>query len=288
MKTVSSIALLRSELAKARAGGLTVGFVPTMGFLHEGHLSLVEAARKECDVVVMSIFVNPLQFGPGEDFERYPNDLERDQDLAVGAGVDLLFHPETTEMYPQGEIQTRVEVGRIGEVAEGRYRPGHFSGVATVCTKLFSIVGANRAYFGKKDAQQLAVIQQIVSDLDLGLEIVACETRRESDGLAMSSRNRYLSAQQREAAPALYRGLQAAERLVMKGEGRSDVLEGAVAEVVTSSPILELQYVVVVDSYTFERVPEVRGPVTIAAAVFAGETRLIDNTAMDVGTGQPA
>lgn len=288
MKTLTTIALLRSELAKARSNGESVGFVPTMGFLHEGHLSLVEAARKECDLVVMSIFVNPLQFGPGEDFERYPKDLQRDQDLALNAGVDLLFHPGPSEMYPKGVTQTKVEVGRIAEVTEGRYRPGHFAGVATVCTKLFSIVGADCAYFGKKDAQQLAVIRQIVSDLDLGVRIMACETLREPDGLAMSSRNKYLTSEQRKEASAIYRGLQTAVRLARKGEARSDQLESAVAEVVTSSPGLELQYVEVVDPDTFERVPEVRGPAIIAAAVFAGETRLIDNIAIDVGTGQPA
>lgn len=285
MKSLATVPSLRSEIALARSNGASVGFVPTMGFLHEGHLSLAEAARKECDLVVMSIFVNPLQFGPGEDFDRYPKDLQRDHDLALEAGVDLLFHPETKEMYPRGEIQTRVEVGTIGEVAEGRYRPGHFAGVATVCTKLFFIVGADIAYFGRKDAQQLAVIRQIVSDLDLPIRIVACETLREPDGLAMSSRNKYLSPKQREQAPALYRGLQAAERLARNGEVRSDSLESAVTQVVTGSPGLELQYVEVVDPDTFERMPEVRGPAIIAAAVFAGQTRLIDNIAIDVGTG---
>lgn len=288
MKTVSSVASVRSEVARARKAGALVGFVPTMGFLHQGHLSLVEAARDECDLIVMSIFVNPLQFGPGEDFDRYPKDLPRDQGLARQAGVDLLFQPESSEIYPNGRIETTVSVGRIGEVAEGRYRPGHFSGVATVCTKLFSIVGADRAYFGRKDAQQLAVIRQVVQDLDLPVTIVPCDTVREADGLALSSRNKYLSAEERLAAAAIYQGLIEAKRMAEQGEGLSDHLEAAVKQAIASASVLELQYVEVVDPNSFERVPEVRGSATIVVAAFAGRTRLIDNIAIDVGTGTPA
>ncbi|MGH9196355.1 MAG: pantoate--beta-alanine ligase, partial [Acidimicrobiia bacterium] len=198
---------LRKEIAQDRAAGRTIGFVPTMGALHDGHLSLVRRARSENDRVVASIFVNPLQFGPKDDFKKYPRDLRGDSALAESAGADYLFAPEVDEMYPRGQIQTAIEVGEIGDVLEGHFRPGHFGGVATVCVKLFNIVSPDRAYFGCKDAQQLAVVRQVVRELDLPLEIVPCATVREADGVAMSSRNRYLSDEERKAASAIPRGL---------------------------------------------------------------------------------
>lgn len=280
MLKVERVPELRSSLTAARRDGKRIGFVPTMGFLHEGHLDLMRRARSESDLVVISIFVNPLQFGPQEDFSKYPRDMARDSELAASVGVDMLFAPDVDELYPSGDIATRVTVGEIAEVGEGRYRPGHFEGVATVCTKLFGIVGPSTAYFGQKDAQQLAVIRQIVRDLDIEASIVGCPTVREADGLAMSSRNKYLSAHQRAAAPVLYRGLEAAEALFSSGETSPDALEQEVARVVATEPLVELQYVEVADGSTFARVEKVLTPAVIQLAAFLGKTRLIDNVSL--------
>jgi pantoate--beta-alanine ligase len=281
MKVVRTKNELRRALDEERRRGRSIGFVPTMGAFHEGHLELMRRARRECDRVVVSIFVNPLQFGPAEDLERYPRDLDRDAELAAGVGVDWLFAPGMEEMYPGGSIATRLEVGRIGEVGEGRWRPGFFSGVATVCMKLFNIVGACRAYFGQKDAQQLAVIRQVVADLDVPLEVVACPTVREADGLAASSRNAYLDAGARRAASALPRALLAAREAAASGERSASGLRAVVEESLEEEPGMRLQYVEVFDAGTFEPVSEVRGPAVLAVAAFAGGTRLIDN----VGVG---
>jgi pantoate--beta-alanine ligase len=268
---------VRAAVAEARRHGTTLGFVPTMGFLHEGHLELVRRARRENDAVAVSIFVNPLQFGPREDLAAYPRDLEADRALLEEAGAAILFAPAVGEMYTAGAIETRVDVGRIGEVGEGRFRPGHFNGVATVCLKLFAIVGADRAYFGQKDAQQLAVIRRIVQDLDLPVEIVGCPTVREPDGLAMSSRNHYLDPIARRAAAVLPRALFAAASAARAGTRSAAALTAIVEGIVDAEPGVALQYVEVVDQGTFEPVDEVRGPAVLALAAFVGEARLMDN-----------
>lgn len=273
---------VRLAVARDRRAGRTVGFVPTMGALHDGHLSLVWRAQVENERTLVSIFVNPLQFGPAEDFRRYPRDLERDLKLAEGAGADYVFAPPVEEMYPAGEPATRVEVGRIGEVAEGRFRPGHFSGVATVCVKLFSIAGADRVYFGRKDAQQLAVIRRVVRDLDIPLEVVACPTVREPDGLAMSSRNAYLDPEAREAAVALSRGLFSARELAAAGIAEAAALRSRVEEVVASEPGVRLQYADVFDPDAFEPLESVEGGAVIALAAVVGGTRLIDNVEVTI------
>ncbi|MGH2733330.1 MAG: pantoate--beta-alanine ligase [Actinomycetota bacterium] len=285
MKIVRTKGELRRALGEERRQGRSIGFVPTMGSFHEGHLELMRRARRCCDCVVVSIFVNPFQFGPSEDFEGYPRDLDRDGELAAGIGVDWLFAPSVEEMYPGGTMAMRLEVGRIGEVGEGRWRPGFFSGVATVCLKLFHLVGADRAYFGQKDAQQLAVIRQVVAELDLPLEVVACPTVREADGLAASSRNVHLDAGARRAATALPHALLAAREAAAAGERSAEGLAAAVQESLGKEPGMRLQYVEVFDPETFEPVSEIRGPAVLAAAAFAGGVRLIDNVEVGVGAG---
>ncbi|HLJ06930.1 MAG TPA: pantoate--beta-alanine ligase, partial [Acidimicrobiia bacterium] len=292
MKTLTTRQELAAALAAERRGLVpgappasrrSIGFVPTMGALHQGHVSLIEAARAADDVVVVSIFVNPLQFGPTEDFDRYPRDLATDARVAADAGADYLFAPSVAEMYPAGATATRVEVGPIGEGGEGRYRPGFFAGVATVCVKLFSIVGPDRAYFGQKDAQQLAVIRQVVADLNLPLQIVACPTVRETDGLAVSSRNAYLDPEGRRAAPALARALRAAQHAAAAGEDDAAALTGIVAEALAAEPAVRLQYATVFDPETFAELPAVgECGAVLAAAAHVGSTRLIDNVALVV------
>jgi pantoate--beta-alanine ligase len=234
-------------------------------------------ARAENDVVVASIFVNPLQFAPTDDLARYPRDLEGDAALAAGAGVDHLFAPDPAEMYPQGSIATRVDVGPIGDIGEGAWRPGFFAGVATVCCKLFDIVASDRAYFGQKDAQQLAVIRQVVADLDLPVDIVGCPTVREPDGLALSSRNTYLDAAARRAAPALAAALVAARDAAAGGEESADELRWIVETCVEAEPGIRLQYVDLFDPVTFATRERVDGRGILAAAAYVGDTRLIDN-----------
>ncbi len=274
MKVFDNIPDLRRELAGARRTGREIAFVPTMGALHEGHLQLMRTARKSGGHVVVSIFVNPLQFGPLEDFENYPRDLEADRAMASGEGVDVLFAPSVDEMYPGGQVQTRVEPGRLGGILEGEHRPGHFAGVATVCAKLFNIVGPDRVFMGRKDAQQVAVLQQMVRDLNLPLEIVACPTVREDGGLAMSSRNRRLSPEDSREAAALYAALQAAAT-----SGKSSAA-GVVAEarrVLDQHPAVRVQYLEVVHPQTFEPVDTVSPEALIVVAANVGSVRLIDN-----------
>lgn len=282
MKVVRSAVDVRHAVAAVRASG-RVGFVPTMGALHEGHLSLIRHARSACEVIVLSIFVNPLQFGPNEDLERYPRPEERDLELAEGEGVDIAFLPSVEEMYPAGAATT-VAVGELGAILEGAHRPGHFDGVATVVAKLFNIVDPDVAFFGQKDAQQVAVLKRMVADLDLGIDIVVGETVREPDGLAMSSRNVYLSADERERALSLNRALQAGAETLQAGESPEDaerrmraVLEQAGAEI---------DYAVVVDPDTFGPPDGTDTLLLVAARV--GGTRLIDNLLLqmpDRGTG---
>lgn len=273
MRVAQTIAETR-QLRQALAA--TVGFVPTMGYLHEGHLALVQGARAENTSVVASIFVNPTQFGPTEDFASYPRDMARDLSLLDKEGVDLVFAPTAEEMYPVG-FQTWVEIERLARPLEGAFRPGHFRGVATVVAKLFNIVQAHRAYFGQKDAQQAVVIQRMVADLSWDLEIRVVPTVREADGLALSSRNSYLSPAERQAATVLYRALREAYRRWAEGERRADNLRSAMVGIIAAEPLAHLDYASVSDLATLEELDEVPGPALLAVAVKIGRTRLIDN-----------
>lgn len=254
----------------------TWGFVPTMGYLHEGHLSLIRRARAENDHVAVSIFVNPTQFGPHEDYNRYPRDLERDLRLLEPLQVDLVFVPSVEEMYLPG-FQTWVIVEELSRPLEGASRPGHFRGVATVVAKLFNIVQPDRAYFGQKDAQQAVVIRRMVRDLNFPVEIVVCPTVREPDGLALSSRNTYLNPQERQAATVLFRALQAAKARYEAGERDGERLREAMREVLRGEPLARVDYVSVADPETLEELSRVEGSALLSLAVYIGNTRLIDN-----------
>jgi pantoate--beta-alanine ligase len=268
-----------------RAAGETLGFVPTMGALHEGHLSLMRAARGRCDRVAVSIFVNPAQFGPAEDLSRYPRPLEEDTAILEQEGVDLLFLPDASEVYPEG-FSTWIDVRGVSEGLCGEHRPGHFRGVATVCCVLLSILRPHIAVFGQKDAQQLAVIRRMVQDLRLNMEIVGAPTIRETDGLALSSRNRYLSGPERAEAAAIYRGLRrAAELASALGAVSAGDLEAAFLEEISRSRLLRVQYVELVDPVSIAALPVLDRRGLLATAVFAGETRLIDNVLLEPGAG---
>ncbi len=271
---------MQQRSLELRAQGKTIGFVPTMGYFHEGHLSLMRRARQECDVVVISIYVNPLQFGPREDFNRYPRDLPRDLKMAEEVGVDIAFVPKDEDMYPDG-FQTFVEVTELTKGLEGFYRPGHFRGVTTVVAKLFNIVLPHKAYFGEKDFQQLRVVQRMVQDLNFPLEIVPCPTVREPDGLAMSSRNTYLSPRERQAATVLQRALKAADNLFRQGERNVALLKAKVWEVLGTEPIVRPQYVEIVDAETLAPVFFIEGPAVILLAAFVGNARLIDEWVLE-------
>jgi pantoate--beta-alanine ligase len=257
-----------------------LGFVPTMGYLHEGHISLARRAREECRSVAASVFVNPTQFGPSEDLSNYPRDLERDLQMLETVGVDLVWTPTPEIMYPPG-FQTWVEVQEVTKPLEGAQRPGHFRGVTTVVTKLFNAVGPDKAYFGQKDAQQAAVIRRLTADLNFPIEIVVCPTVREPDGLAMSSRNVYLDRQQRAAATVLYRALSAAKEAYGKGERDAGRLREIVKGVVAAEPLAQLQYVSCADYATLEELEHVSGKALLSMAVFFGKTRLIDNSVLE-------
>jgi len=255
----------------------SVGLVPTMGYLHEGHLSLVRRARPENEHVVATIFVNPTQFGPQEDYQRYPRDPERDLRLLEQEGTDVVFMPSVEEMYPPG-FDVWVEVGEsLTGRLEGAARPGHFRGVTTVVAKLFNIVQAHRAYFGQKDAQQLAVIRKMAVDLNMGVEVVAVPTVREPDGLAMSSRNSYLSPEERRAATVLWRSLCRAQELFDGGERRAEAIRGEMRAVLASEPLARVDYVSVADAETLAELETIEGPALVSLAVRIGGTRLIDN-----------
>ncbi|MEW6285768.1 MAG: pantoate--beta-alanine ligase [Chloroflexota bacterium] len=276
MRRVVTLEELRS--ARLSLDG-TVGFVPTMGYLHEGHLSLIRRAKEECEAVVVSIFVNPTQFGPNEDLAKYPRDLERDLRLIEPLGVDLVWTPTAEVMYPPG-YQTWVEVEAVTRPLEGAMRPGHFRGVTTVVAKLFNAVQPHKAYFGQKDAQQAAVIRRMTLDLNFPIEIVVCPTVREADGLAMSSRNVYLNPEQRKAATVLFRSLNAAKALYEAGERNAETLRGKMREVLAAEPLAEVQYVSCADYDTLEELTEIRGKALLSMAVFIGKTRLIDNVVL--------
>jgi pantoate--beta-alanine ligase len=268
--------LMRAAVTTARQADQTVGFVPTMGALHEGHLSLVDAAAGGCDRVAVSIFVNPTQFGPGEDFARYPRDLNRDLDLLRSRGCDWVFVPEAAEMYPPG-FDTTVDVGAVANPWEGAARPGHFHGVATVVLKLFQLVPANRAYFGRKDYQQTLVVERMVQDLHVPVEIRVCPIVRDADGLALSSRNRYLNADQRRRALALWQSLQLAEAAHAAGETDTAKIRQQMLAHISSVGGVEVEYIAIMRDGTVEETPLIAGPTIVAIAARVGATRLIDN-----------
>ena len=275
LEIVETIAGLRARVAARRSAGL-VGLVPTMGALHEGHASLIRQARAECSSVVVSIFVNPIQFDRPEDLERYPRSLDVDAALCASLGVDLVFAPTVAEMYPVS-LECRVEVGRLADHLCGRFRSGHFSGVATVVLKLFEIVQQDRAYFGEKDAQQLAVVRRLVSDFNVATTIVGVPTVRESDGLALSSRNQRLDPDERQLAPALYHALQRVKSAIAAGVSNVSELKQLATSQIPPDPRLRLEYLEIVDPVDFQPVDAVTGPVVAAGALWVGTTRLIDN-----------
>jgi pantoate--beta-alanine ligase len=281
VRTLGTVPELRSVLDRERATDRTVGLVPTMGYLHEGHLSLMRQARAETDVVVASIFVNPLQFGAGEDLDAYPRDLERDARLADAAGVDVLFVPGTDEMYPV-PVLTTVSVAQVSEPLEGAARPHHFAGVATVVAKLFAIVGPCRAYLGEKDFQQLAVVRRMAADLSFPVAVVGCPTVREPDGLALSSRNGYLTPEEREAAPVVYLALRAGVASILAGERDPAAVRTLMAGIIEAEPLAKLDYAEVVDADSFRTPTPLAGNLRLLAAVRFGRARLIDNVGVTV------
>ncbi len=282
MKIVTKIWEIRQEIQKATNKNNTVGFVPTMGYLHEGHLSLMRAAKAQNEIAVASIFVNPTQFAPNEDLEKYPRDLERDASLAQKAGVDLLFVPAVEEIYPNG-FNTYIEVcGDITSKLCGKSRPGHFKGVTTVVSKLFNIVLPDKAYFGQKDAQQVAVIEQMLRDLNYDIETVVCPIVRESDGLALSSRNVYLSEQERKDALILSQSLLEAEKMIQSGNQYVHQIKDFIWENIRSAKSATIDYIEIVNTKTLEDIDTIKGDVLIAIAVKIGKTRLIDNLKMEV------
>jgi pantoate--beta-alanine ligase len=277
----ATIAEVRAAVAAARRAGNTVGLVPTMGALHQGHLSLIRAARAETGFVVVSIFVNPTQFGPHEDLTRYPRPLEKDLELCGREGADLAYVPTVETVYPP-DFRTFVEVTGLQDVLEGASRPGHFRGVATVVLKLFLTVGPDRAYFGQKDAQQVCIMRRMIDDLDVPVELRVCPTVRDADGLALSSRNQYLEASQRRQAVVLSQALERARRLADGGERNAAILQTAMREVIAQAPDAVVDYVAVVDAGTLAPLERLRGDVLIALAVRFGTTRLIDNISLRV------
>ncbi len=267
---------VRKQVNDWKREGLTIGFVPTMGYLHEGHRSLMEAANKECDKVVVSIFVNPMQFGPKEDLASYPRDLDKDSKLCEEVGVDLIFHPEPEEMY-DNNFCSYVDMNGLTTELCGKSRPTHFRGVQTVVLKLFNIIKADKAYFGQKDAQQLAVIKRMVIDLNVDIEIVGCPIIREEDGLAKSSRNTYLSEEERKAATILNKSLIAGKELILNGETDVNVVKEKILSIINSESLAEIDYVDIVDFNNILPIEKIGSSVLVAIAVFVGKTRLIDN-----------
>ena len=282
MQVFDTVSGLRTFLAAHRAASKRIGLVPTMGYLHAGHLSLVQAAQHECDIVVMSIFVNPTQFGPQEDFATYPRDMAGDLHQARAAGVDAVFAPTVAEMYPPGFL-TEVSVHELTTPLCGAARPGHFNGVTTVVAKLLNIVGPDRAYFGQKDYQQVTVIRKMVTDLHMPLEVITCPTVRESDGLALSSRNAYLNPAERQAALILWRALCLAEQHLAQGERQGACLAAMLRDCIAQEPLARIDYVAVADPDTLREVERLSGTVLVALAVYIGKTRLIDNALYSVG-----
>ncbi|MDF2893172.1 MAG: pantoate--beta-alanine ligase [Clostridia bacterium] len=281
MIIIKTIKELKNIIRSNKKQGHSIGFVPTMGFLHEGHLSLIRAAKKENDLVVVSIFVNPTQFGVGEDFEAYPRDLDNDAKVSEAAGADVIFNPSINEMYPE-KYQTYVEVLEITNKLCGLSRPTHFKGVTTVVNKLFNIVEPDRAYFGQKDAQQVAVLQKMVLDLNMNIDIIPCPIVREADGLAMSSRNTYLSPEQRNAALILSKSLFTAKDMINKGGREAAEIKETIIKMINSEPLAAIDYVEIVDALSLNDIPTLKGSILIALAVKIGKTRLIDNIRAEV------
>ncbi len=276
MKVVKTIQEVRDAVKEWKAQGLSVGFVPTMGYLHEGHESLINKAVEGNDRVVVSIFVNPMQFGPTEDLDKYPRDLERDSKLCERAGANLIFHPEKEEMYFD-DFSSYVDINGLSDELCGKSRPVHFRGVCTVVTKLFNIVSPDRAYFGEKDAQQLAIIRRFVRDLNIDVEIIGCPIIREEDGLAKSSRNTYLSKEERQAALILSQSLNLAKDAINSGERDSKAVIDLISKNIKKEPLAKIDYVEVVDSLSMAAVEKIEKSVLVAIAVYIGKTRLIDN-----------
>jgi len=277
MEIVRRVHSMKEVVAKARSRGLKIGLVPTMGFLHEGHLSLIRGINEYCDLVVVSLFVNPTQFGPDEDYDRYPRDLTRDADLCVSTGVDYLFTPEVNDLYPPGP-RTSVEVAELSERFEGESRPDHFRGVATVVLKLLNVVRPSVAAFGQKDAQQAVVIRRMTLDLLIDTEILTFPTVRDEDGIALSSRNKYLGVEQRQAATAIPRALDAARYVLSQGQHKPEEILETAREVLEAEPLLRVDYLELVDKDNLAPVSAVDREVLLLVAVFCGETRLLDNT----------
>ena len=277
MKIVYTVQELRQQLSSYRKTEKTIGFVPTMGSLHEGHLSLFETAGKENELVVASIFVNPAQFGPGEDLEKYPRDLDNDKMKCRNCGVDILFLPDNHEIYPEGFVTTISLKGEITRIMCGEHRPGHFRGVATVVTKLFNMVQPDRAYFGEKDAQQLAIIRRMTADLNMPVDIISCPTIREENGLAKSSRNAFLSQEQRTRAGILYHGLKTAEKMIRDGEKSPEKIKDMFRRMMEHSSDITVEYIEIVEADSFRRLQSINDKVLIGIAVKLGTVRLIDN-----------
>ena len=276
MEVIRTIKEMKEFSSRARRAGKTIAFVPTMGYFHDGHLSLMRGGRKQGDLLVVSLFVNPTQFGPNEDFKNYPRDFERDGKMAEEVGVDVLFVPEAMEMYPP-DHQTVVRVEKVTQNLCGKSRPTHFQGVTTVVMMLFEIVMPHVAIFGEKDYQQLVTIQQMAKDLHMSVEVVGMPTVREADGLAMSSRNTYLLPEERKAALSLHRSLQKAKELLQKGERNADWIINEVKGILQSEPLVRIDYAQICDAYTLQDVDRIDGDVVIALAAYLGKTRLIDN-----------
>jgi len=281
MKIITTVKEMQTEAEKLRQRGKVIGLVPTMGYLHEGHLSLIRIARKKADVVVISIFVNPTQFGPNEDLGKYPRDIKRDEKLASETGVDIIFCPSNEEMYPERYL-TYVTVEKITETLCGTSRPGHFRGVTTICAKLFNIVKPHFAVFGEKDYQQAVIIKHMIRDLNLDMELITGPIVREADGLAMSSRNAYLSPAERQDALVLNRSLKFAEEMIRNGEKRTEVIIKAVKKMIEEKKSTRVDYVSVVDPDTLASLEKIEDKALIALAVFVGDTRLIDNRIVKV------
>lgn len=281
MKTVQKIEEMRAVLMEPKSLGKSVGFVPTMGYLHEGHLSLVRASLEDAGLTVVSIFVNPTQFGPKEDFKEYPRDLERDRTLLEKLGIDFLFYPDSTEMYPP-DYKTYVEVQSLQNIWEGRSRPGHFRGVCTVVLKLFNIIQPDVAFFGQKDAQQAILLKKMVKDLNLNVRIEVKPTVREEDGLALSSRNVYLDPGQRKAALCLSRSLEEAARMIRSGERQTAPILDKMTAIINEEDLAKLDYIAIVDGCSLEPLDEIKKEALIAIAVYFGRIRLIDNIMVSV------
>ncbi|WP_134114048.1 pantoate--beta-alanine ligase [Orenia marismortui] len=281
MKIFNKISELRDYVKERRKESKSIALVPTMGYLHQGHLTLMKKAKEDTDIVIASIFVNPTQFGPTEDYEAYPRDLERDVNLAKEVGVDIMFAPETEEIYLKDELTT-VTVDSLNERLCGASRPGHFDGVCTIVSKLFNILNPDQAYFGQKDAQQVLIIKKMVDDLNFDIEIVTVPIVREEDGLAMSSRNKYLNKEERKAALVLYSSLKLAKKLIASGERNANLIKEEMISLINQEDLAEIDYVKIVKQSNLEEINEIEGQILIALAVYIGQTRLIDNLMLEV------